>query len=83
MNVRHQLLLAISLLFFSNATLAVEDSGYLAVTNAGFVDVTATIEVQSHADNEHAEIYRDQLIIEEADSMVDEPGVSSIAEDGE
>ena len=83
MNIRHQLLLAISLLFFSNATLAGEDGGYLAVTNAGFVDVTATIEVQSHSDIEYAEIYRDQLIIEEADSMADEPGVSSIAEEGE
>ena len=83
MNVRHLLLSVITLLFFSNVTLAVEDGGYLAVTNAGFVDVTATIEVQPHADIEHAEIYRDQLIIEEADSMADEPGVSSIAEEGE
>ena len=83
MSIRQQLLLAITLLFFSNATLALEDSGYLAVTNAGYVGVTATVEVQSHAESEQTEIYRDRLIIDETDGMADEPGVFSSAVEDE
>ena len=83
MSVCQQLLLAITLLFFSNATLALEDSGYLAITNAGYAGVTATVEVRSHAESEQTEIYRDRLIIEETEGMADEPGVSSSAEEDE
>ena len=46
MKLRQQLLPVISICFSANVTLAVDDSGYLAVTNAGYVDVTTTIEVR-------------------------------------
>ena len=69
MSIRKRLLLAISSLFFTTPVLALEDNGYLALSNAGYVSVSTTLEARSHVDVERKDIYRDRLIDEEADSM--------------
>ena len=77
MNIRQLTLPAISSLFLSNAVFALDDSGYLALTNTGYVSVSMSVEARSEADLDGAVIYRDQLIFEEPESLETAPTVSS------
>jgi hypothetical protein len=76
MKLRQQLLPVISSLFLCNAVFALDDSGYLALTNAGYVSVTMSTEAASHAEVEGTDIYRDQLIIDEPESPETAPAVA-------
>lgn len=77
MNIRQLILPAISSLFLSNAVFALDDSGYLALTNTGYVSVSMSVEARSEAELDGAVIYRDQLIFEEPESLETAPAVSS------
>lgn len=69
MKLRQQLLPVISSLFLCNAVFALDDSGYLALTNAGYVSVSMSVEARSEAELDGVVIYRDQLIFEEPESL--------------
>jgi len=80
MSTRHRLLMAITSLLLFNTALAQDETGYAALTNAGYISVTATVEARSHDAAVKAEVYRDELIIEDTRIMDDESGVSSSTE---
>ena len=76
MSICQRLLIAITPLFFSNALLAGEDAGYLALTNAGYVDVTVSVATRSTVEHDPADVYQDQLIIDDVTRMEDESDAS-------
>ena len=83
MSILRRLWLAFSCLLFSYTSLACEETGYLALTNAGYVSVTSTIDVRAQTDFESENIYRDRLIDDNSAGIEDYPDTAFTAADAE